>query len=95
MAYTFILVGVYGFKIDMKRPFYFDIPDENSGTMKYYRAAFNADFSEIIPTEMAPKLTEEDFKILQKIMILSILGKKNSPQTVIFLKVLDSSICLM
>lgn len=66
MASTFILGAVYGFKIDMKRPFYFDIPDENSGTMKYYRAAFNADFSEIIPTEKAPKLTEEDFKILQK-----------------------------
>ena len=66
MACTFILGAVYGFKIDMKRPFYFDIPDENTGTMKYYRAAFNADFSEITPTENAPKLTEEDFKILQK-----------------------------
>jgi hypothetical protein len=65
MASTFILGAVYGFKIDMKRPFYFDIPDENSGTMKYYRAAFNADFSEIIPKEKAPKLKEEYFKILQ------------------------------
>lgn len=66
MACTFILGAVYGFKIDMKRPFYFDIPDVNSGTMKYYRTAFNADFSEIIPTKIAPKLTEEDFKILLK-----------------------------
>jgi hypothetical protein len=66
MACTFILSAVYGFNIDMKRPFYFDIPDATLGTMKYYRATFNADFSEITPSEFAPKLTQEDFKILLK-----------------------------
>ncbi|WP_405608810.1 GAF domain-containing protein [Polaribacter sp. Asnod1-A03] len=64
MACTFILSHVYGFNIDVKRPFYFDIPDQATGTMKYYRATFNADFSEITPTENAPNLTSEDFKIL-------------------------------
>ncbi|MCG1037502.1 GAF domain-containing protein [Polaribacter sargassicola] len=64
MACTFILSYVYGFTIDVKRPFYFDIPDKKTGTMKYYRAAFNADFSEIIPTEKAPSLNSDDFKIL-------------------------------
>jgi hypothetical protein len=64
MACTFILGYVYGFNIDVKRPFYFDIPDQTTGTMKFYRATFNADFSEITPTENAPKLTQEDFKEL-------------------------------
>ena len=57
MACTFILGFVYGYSIDVKRPFYFDIPDNTSGTMKYYRATFNADFSEITPTENAPDIT--------------------------------------
>jgi putative methionine-R-sulfoxide reductase with GAF domain len=64
MACTFILGAVYGFNIDVKRPFYFDIPDKTTGTMKYYRATFNADFSEITPTKFAPKLTQDDFKEL-------------------------------
>lgn len=53
MACTFILGHVYGYNIDIKRPFYFDIPDKITGTMKYYRATFNADFSEVIATENA------------------------------------------
>ncbi|WP_339885430.1 GAF domain-containing protein [Polaribacter vadi] len=64
IACTFILEYVYNYKVDTKRPFYFDIPDKNLGTMKYYRAAFNGDFSEIYATEKAPKLTEKDFKEL-------------------------------
>ncbi|WP_299062718.1 GAF domain-containing protein [uncultured Polaribacter sp.] len=64
MSCTFILSLVYDFNIDVKRPFYFDIPDKNTGTMKYYRATFNADFSEITPTANAPKLTPNDFKEL-------------------------------
>jgi hypothetical protein len=64
MACSFILGFVYGYNVNLKRPFYFDIPDINTGTMKYYRATFNADFTEIIPSENAPKITEEDFKKL-------------------------------
>lgn len=64
MACTFILSYVYDFHIDIKRPFYFDIPDKTKGTMKYYRAAFNGDFSHIVPTEKAPKLNQKDFQEL-------------------------------
>jgi hypothetical protein len=64
MACTFILGFVYGYKVDVKRPFYFDIPDKTTGTMKYYRASFNADFSDIKPTNAAPIITENDFKEL-------------------------------
>ena len=63
-ACTMILGQVYGYFIDLKRPFFFDIPDVNSGMMRHYRAAFNGDFGTITPTENAPKITEEDYKLL-------------------------------
>ncbi|MCD8422841.1 GAF domain-containing protein [Tenacibaculum finnmarkense genomovar ulcerans] len=64
MACTFILNMVYNYPIDLKRPFYFDIPDNELDIIKHYRVAFNADFMEITPSENAPKITEEDIKIL-------------------------------
>ncbi len=63
-ACVFILNAIYGYHIDLHRPFFFDIPDQRTGTMKHYRVAFNADFSEIIPTEGVRKITEEDYKRL-------------------------------
>ncbi|MDO6599399.1 GAF domain-containing protein [Tenacibaculum sp. 1_MG-2023] len=64
MACTFILNTVYKYPVDLKRPFFFDIPDKNLGTTKNYRVAFNADFMEITPSENAPKITEDDIKLL-------------------------------
>ena len=61
---TMILASVYGYNIDLKRPFFFDIPDVNTGNIKHYRAAFNGDFGEVIATKNAPKITEEDYRIL-------------------------------
>ncbi len=63
-ACTMILADVYGYVIDLKRPFYFDIPDVNTKFTRHYRAAFNGDFGKVYPTENAPKITEEDYKIL-------------------------------
>jgi hypothetical protein len=63
-ACTMILASVYKYPIDLKRPFFFDIPDKKAGVMKHYRATFNGDFAEITPTENAPKITEDDIKIL-------------------------------
>ncbi|WP_379667247.1 GAF domain-containing protein [Pseudotenacibaculum haliotis] len=64
MACTYILNLCYGYNIDLKRPFFFDIPDQNLGVTKHYRAAFNGDFMEVTPTENAPKITEEDYREL-------------------------------
>jgi len=63
-ACVMILASCYGYFIDLKRPFFFDIPDKKSGITKHYRVAFNGDFSEVIPTENAPKITDEDYKLL-------------------------------
>ena len=85
MACTYILATVYDFKVDVKRPFYFDIPDKTTGTMKYYRATFNADFSEITPTANAPKLTQEDFRhLLNNYDNIDIWKEKFPPNSYIF-----------
>lgn len=85
MACTIILAYCYQFKIDMKRPFYFDIPDQNTGTTRYYRAAFNADFAEITKTDRAPQLTDEDFKeLLDNFHNIDIWKEKFPPESYIF-----------
>ena len=85
IACTFILGFVYNFKVDVKRPFYFNIPDKTTGTMKYYRAAFNGDFSEIIKTENTPILTEEDFKeLLNNFENIDLWREKFPPNSYIF-----------
>ena len=57
MRCTVILKFYYGYNLDIKRPFFYDIPDLN-GVMRRYRILYNADFMEIIPTEKAKELTQ-------------------------------------
>ncbi|WP_149274622.1 GAF domain-containing protein [Pareuzebyella sediminis] len=59
MASTVILNFYYGFHLDFRRPFFYDIPDSN-GVMRHYRILYNADFIEILPTEASKELTQED-----------------------------------
>ena len=85
MACTFILGYCYQFKVDMKRPFYFDIPDNTTGTTRYYRAAFNGDFAEVTRTEKAPILTEDDFKeLLNNFHNIEIWKEKFPPNSYLF-----------
>ncbi len=63
-ACTLILGTIHGRNVDLKRPFYFDIPDVNTGFTRHYRVAFNGDFMDITPTENAPEITEDDIKLL-------------------------------
>ncbi|MGK0412636.1 MAG: hypothetical protein ACJA1B_000834 [Polaribacter sp.] len=85
VACTFILAYVHGYNVDIKRPFYFNIPDKTIGTMKYYRATYNADFSEIFATKDAPKITEEDFKeLLNNFDNIELWKEKFPPNSYIF-----------
>jgi len=59
IACTIILAFCYGFNLNFKRPFYYEIPDAN-GIMQFYKILYNADFTEIIPTKNAPKITQSD-----------------------------------
>ncbi len=63
IACTIILSFCYGFNVNIKRPFFYEIPDEK-GIMQYYKILYNADFMEIIPTEHAIEITQDDVDIL-------------------------------
>lgn len=63
IACTIILSNCYGYDINFKRPFYYEIPDAN-GIMRYYKILYNADFCEIVPTENTKKITQEDYEEL-------------------------------
>ncbi|PWH83515.1 GAF domain-containing protein [Algibacter marinivivus] len=60
IACTIILNFCYGYNLNFKRPFYYEIPDAN-GILRYYKILYNADFCEIIPTEKAKEITKEDY----------------------------------
>ena len=60
IACTIILNFCYGYNLNFKRPFYYEIPDAN-GILRYYKILYNADFTEIIPTKNAPKITQKDY----------------------------------
>ena len=63
MACTIILNFCYGYDLNFKRPFFYEIPDAN-GIMRYYKILYNADFCELIPNKNAPKITKEDYELL-------------------------------
>ncbi|TYB79104.1 GAF domain-containing protein [Bizionia myxarmorum] len=59
MACTIILNDCYNYNLNLKRPFHYEIPDKN-GIMRYYKILYNANFTEIIKTDKAPNITQED-----------------------------------
>ncbi len=79
-----ILNHHYGYKIDFSRPLYYDIPDE-TGILKHYRIALNADFIEIEKGENAIDLTEDDVDFLiQNIEDADLWREKFPPLSWIF-----------
>ena len=63
IACTIILNFCYGYNLNFKRPFFYEIPDAN-GITRFYKILYNADFVEIIPKDNAPKITYEDYEEL-------------------------------
>ena len=58
-----ILQSYYKQNISFNRPFFYDIPQKN-GIMNHYRIMYNGDFLEIIPTENAIDLNQDDINLL-------------------------------
>lgn len=58
-----ILKGYYNQNVNFDTPFFYDIPDKK-GITCHYRILYNADFMEIIPTEKAIPLNQEDIDLL-------------------------------
>jgi hypothetical protein len=63
MSCCLILNAYYRQNIEFNNPLFYDIPD-STGIMKHYRILYNADFLEIIPTEKAVLLNQDDIDIL-------------------------------
>ena len=84
IACTIILNFCYGYNLNFKRPFYYEIPDVN-GIMHYYKILYNADFTEIMPTESAPKITQEDYdELLDNFENIKLWKKKFPPNSYVF-----------
>jgi hypothetical protein len=83
MACTVILNFYYGYKLDFSRPYFYDIPDSN-GIMRHYRILYNADFMEIIPTELAKKIAQADVdELLENPDKLDLWKEKIPPESFI------------
>ncbi len=83
-ACTVILNFCYGYDLNFKRPFYFEVPDAN-GIMRYYKILYNADFCEIIPGENAPKITDEDYaELIDNFDNIEIWKTKFPPNSYLF-----------
>ncbi|APD06220.1 hypothetical protein UJ101_00681 [Flavobacteriaceae bacterium UJ101] len=63
MGCCIILAMVYGKNVDFKRSFFYDIPDEN-GLVRYYSVLYNIDYCDIVKTDKAIDITDEDFELL-------------------------------
>ncbi len=73
-----------GYKVDISRPLYYDIPDEE-GIQKHYRLALNADFVEIFPTDDAPEISQEDVDLLvQNVEDVKLWKEKIPPNSYVF-----------
>ncbi len=84
IACTIILKFCYGYDINFKRPFYYEIPDAN-GIMHYYKIMYNADFCEILPTKFAKEITQEDYdELLDNFENLELWKEKFPPNSYIF-----------
>lgn len=60
-----ILNTWYGENFDLSRPLFYDIPDKD-GILRHYRIVYNGDFTELIPTEKAKKISQKDIKLLKQ-----------------------------
>ncbi len=81
---SLILMMHYKIRVDFKRPFYYDIPDAN-GIVKHYRVTYNGDFMDILPTERAKPITDEDVaELIDNFDNIDIWKEKFPPSSYIF-----------
>lgn len=81
---SIILYFYYGYNINFKRPFFYEIPDAN-GILRTYKILYNADFIEINPTEKSPLITEADYLLLlENFDDIDLWREKFPPQSYVF-----------
>ncbi len=84
MGCSMILGSYYGYNIDFRRPFFYDIPDA-MGIMRHYRIMYNGDFIDIIKTDKAKDITDEDVaELLDNFDNIDIWKEKFPPHSWVF-----------
>ncbi|KAA5828021.1 GAF domain-containing protein [Algibacter amylolyticus] len=84
LACTIVLNFCYGYNINFKRPFYYEIPDAD-GILHYYKITYNADFCEITPNEGAKVITEADYnELLDNFENIALWKEKFPPNSYTF-----------
>jgi len=84
MGCSIILNVYYGKKIDFRRSYYYNIPDER-GMTRNYRILYNADFVEITRTEKAKEITEDDMnELLESFDNVAVWKEKFPPESYVF-----------
>ncbi|UZO79865.1 GAF domain-containing protein [Aquimarina sp. ERC-38] len=84
MGCSMILKQYYGFKIDFRRPFFYDIPDA-SKILRHYRILYNADFIEIQKTANAKEITADDVsELLDNFDNVAVWKEKFPPSSWVF-----------
>ncbi len=84
-ACSFILATYYQQPVNLNRPIYMEVPNKITGRMYHYRVLFNADFMEVIKTDKAPDLTQEDIdELLRNGEDLELWKSKFPPNSYIF-----------
>ncbi|MFT5892340.1 MAG: hypothetical protein ACI9Y7_002450 [Dokdonia sp.] len=63
MGCSIILIQHYGYNIDFRRPFFYDIPDKN-GITRHYRMLYNGDYMNIEKGADTPEITDKDVEVL-------------------------------
>ncbi len=63
IACSIVLTFFYGYEVNFKRPFLYQIPDQNK-IIRYYKVLFNANFVEIHKKENTPEITSADVDLL-------------------------------
>lgn len=63
-ACSFLITAFYRTPVNYKRPLSFDIPDEEKGVIRHYRAFINGEFSQIKAKANTPSLSPEDIQFL-------------------------------
>ncbi|MFD1616346.1 GAF domain-containing protein [Gelatiniphilus marinus] len=84
VACTLILDFYYGYNLNFKRPFYYEIPDAH-GITRFYKILYNADFTEIVPNTNAPKITQKDYdELLDNFENIALWKEKFPPNSYTF-----------
>lgn len=84
MGCSLILNHYYGYNVDFKRPFYYNIPAAD-GFIHNYRVLYNADFIEFEKTPEAPEISQEDVnKLLESFEDVKVWKEKFPPKSYIF-----------